>query len=307
MNEADPQLIGVTGEAGLAARLDRTNELLQRMLVEVAKTPSTHAIFVDAGYVYAAAGLLVTGTEDRRSFDLDAEGLIEAFIDKARTIFADSRLLRVYWYDGARRRIHTTEQQAIAELPDVKVRLGNLNANNQQKGVDSLIRTDLESLARHRAISDAALVGGDEDLVSAVGEPPRELRGPRPSLGHRGRRRSQPGRTPALGGRQPAHLRSRLLPPLRHPTPRHDVRGRHPGPSREDVRFVGAQIAAAWLAARGRESLADLLPGHPYLPGSVDQDLLVEAERLLQHSLRGHAHLRRALRDGFWQHLQAQY
>ncbi|MEU8597121.1 NYN domain-containing protein, partial [Streptomyces globisporus] len=168
MNEADPQNTGVTAGAGLAARLDRTNELLQRMLVEVAKTPSTHAIFVDAGYVYAAAGLLVTGTEDRRSFDLDAEGLIEAFIDKARTIFADSRLLRVYWYDGARRRIHTTEQQAIAELPDVKVRLGNLNANNQQKGVDSLIRTDLESLARHRAISDAALVGGDEDLVSAV-------------------------------------------------------------------------------------------------------------------------------------------
>lgn len=80
-----------------------------------------------------------------------------------------------------------------------------------------------------------------------------------------------------------------------------------PAPSREDVRFVGAQIAATWLSARGRESLADLLPGHPYLPGSVDQDLLVEAERLLQHSLRGHAHLRRALRDGFWQHLQAQY
>ena len=132
------------------------------------KTPSTHAIFVDAGYVYAAAGRLVAGTEDRRSFDLDAEGLIEALIDKARTIFADSRLLRVYWYDGARRRIHTPEQQSIAELPDVKVRLGNLNANNQQKGVDSLIRTDLESLARHRAISDAALVGGDEDLVSAV-------------------------------------------------------------------------------------------------------------------------------------------
>ena len=156
------------GPTVLGARIDRTNELLQRMLAEVAKTPSTHAIFVDAGYLYAAAGRLVAGTEDRRAFDLDAEGLIEALIDRARTIFADSRLLRVYWYDGARRRIHTAEQQSIAELPDVKVRLGNLNANNQQKGVDSLIRTDLESLARHRAISDAALVGGDEDLVSAV-------------------------------------------------------------------------------------------------------------------------------------------
>lgn len=57
----------------IAQRLERTNELLRRMLAEVAKTPSTHAIFVDAGYVYASAGLLVAGTEDRRSFDLDAE------------------------------------------------------------------------------------------------------------------------------------------------------------------------------------------------------------------------------------------
>jgi hypothetical protein len=78
-------------------------------------------------------------------------------------------------------------------------------------------------------------------------------------------------------------------------------------PTREDVRFVGAQIAAKWLAARGRESLVELLPGHPYLPGSVDQDLLVEAEGLLQYSLRGQSDLRRALRDGFWEHLQAQY
>jgi len=152
----------------LGARIDHTNELLQRMLAEVAKTPSTHAIFVDAGYLYAAAGRLVAGTEDRRSFDLDTEGLIEALIDRARTIFADSRLLRVYWYDGARRRIHTAEQQSIAELPDVKVRLGNLNANNQQKGVDSLIRSDLESLARHRAITDAVLVAGDEDLATGL-------------------------------------------------------------------------------------------------------------------------------------------
>ncbi|NJP75865.1 NYN domain-containing protein, partial [Streptomyces sp. AA8] len=69
----------------IAAAVERTNDLLTRVLAEVATTPSTHAIFVDAGYVYAAAGRLVAGTEDRRSFDLDAEGLIEAFIDRART------------------------------------------------------------------------------------------------------------------------------------------------------------------------------------------------------------------------------
>ncbi|MFI1828916.1 NYN domain-containing protein [Streptomyces sp. NPDC020412] len=291
----------------IAARLDRTNELLQRVLVEVSRTPSTHAIFVDAGYVYAAAGLLVAGTEDRRCFDLDAEGIIEAFIDKARGIFADSRLLRVYWYDGARRRIHTTEQQSIAELPDVKVRLGNLNANNQQKGVDSLIRGDLESLARHRAISDAALVGGDEDLVSAV----------EAAQGY-GARVHLWGIESADGSNQAEPLlwevdsqRTFDLDFCRPYINRRAVTTYEgdgsPPPSREEVRFVGAQIAATWLGERGREALAELLPGHPYLPGPVDQDLLVQAEQRLQTSLRGQAPLRRALRDGFWQHLQAQY
>ncbi|MYU23608.1 NYN domain-containing protein [Streptomyces sp. SID8352] len=293
--------------APLSARIDQTNELLRRVLAEVARTPSTHAIFVDAGYLYAAAGRLAAGTEDRRSFDLDTEGLIEALIDRARSVFADSRLLRLYWYDGARRRIHTTEQQSIAELPDVKVRLGNLNANNQQKGVDSLIRTDLESLARHRAISDAALLGGDEDLVPAVEA--AQGYGARVHLwgveAPEGRNQAEPllwevdsQRTFDLDFFKPYVSRRTTQP--------HDATGTD-RPTREDVRFVGARIAATWLSARGREALVELLPGHPYLPGPVDQDLLVEAEGLLQYSLRGHADLRRALRDGFWEHLQAQY
>ncbi len=291
----------------LVDRLDRTNDLLRRVLAEVAKTPSTHAIFVDAGYLYAAAGRLIAGTEDRRSFDLDAEGLLEALIDRARQVFADSRLLRVYWYDGARRRIHTAEQQSIAELPDVKVRLGNLNANNQQKGVDSLIRTDLESLARHRAISDAALLGGDEDLVSAVEA--AQGYGARVHLwgieAPEGRNQAEPllwevdsQRTLDLEFFKP-YVSRRAAVSYEGPTANR--------PTREDVRFVGAQIAAKWLVERGRESLAELLPGHPYLPGSVDQDLLVEAEGILQYSLRGQADLRRALRDGFWEHVQTQY
>ncbi|MEU9439362.1 NYN domain-containing protein [Streptomyces sp. NPDC048304] len=291
--------------AALGARIDHTNELLERMLAEVAKTPSTHAIFVDAGYLYAAAGRLVAGTEDRRAFDLDAEGLIDALIDRARQVFADSRLLRVYWYDGARRRIHTAEQQSIAELPDVKVRLGNLNANNQQKGVDSLIRGDLESLARHRAISDAALLGGDEDLVSAVEA--AQGYGARVHLwgieAPEGRNQAEPLLWEVDSQRT---LDLEFFKPYvsRRTAAAYDAAAR---PTRDDVRFVGAQIAAKWLVSRGRETLVELLPGHPYLPGSVDQDLLVEAEGLLQYSLRGQADLRRALRDGFWEHLQAQF
>jgi uncharacterized LabA/DUF88 family protein len=291
----------------IAAGIEQTNELLRQIRAEVAATPATHAVFVDAGYVYAAAGRLVAGTEDRRSFELDAEGIIEAFIDKARALFPDSRLLRVYWYDGARRRIHTPEQERIAELPDVKVRLGNLNASRQQKGVDSLIRSDLESLARHRAISDAVLIGGDEDLVSAVEA--AQGYGARIHLwgieAVEGRNQADPllwevdsQRTFDLDFFKPYVARRTGLAYDGTAMAR---------PTREDVRFVGAQVAAKWLAARGRESLVELLPGHPYLPGSVDQDLLVEAEGLLQYSLRGQADLRRALRDGFWEHLQAQY
>lgn len=290
--------------AALAEGIERTNELLRRVLAEVATTPATHAVFVDAGYVYATAGRLVAGTEDRRAFELDAEAVIAAFIEKARLLFPDSRLLRVYWYDGARRRIHTPEQERIAELPDVKVRLGNLNASRQQKGVDSLIRSDLESLARHRAISDAVLIGGDEDLVSAVEA--AQGYGARVHLwgieATEGRNQAEPLLW-EVDSRRTLDLDFCRPYVVRRATPEF---GESTVPSRQDVQFTGARIAAQWLAARGHDTLAELLPGRPYLPPAYDQELLVEAEGILGISLRAHADLRRALRDGFWDHLVAQ-
>jgi hypothetical protein len=74
----------------------------------------------------------------------------------------------VYWYDAARDRVPTIDQRVIAQMPWVKLRLGNLNARGQQKGVDAQIRADMEALARHRAITDAVLIAGDEDMVPAV-------------------------------------------------------------------------------------------------------------------------------------------
>jgi hypothetical protein len=53
-------------------------------------------------------------------------------------------------------------------LENVKVRLGFVNSVGEQKGVDSLIVTDMIALARNRAISDAVLVSGDEDLRVGV-------------------------------------------------------------------------------------------------------------------------------------------
>jgi uncharacterized LabA/DUF88 family protein len=126
-----------------------------------------YAVMVDVGYIYAAGGELLLGTSSRRDFRVDAVPLISA-ISKHADELVRGELLRVYWYDAARDRVPTIDQRVIAQLPFVKLRLGNLNARGQQKGVDAQIRADMEALARHRAITDAVLVAGDEDMVPAV-------------------------------------------------------------------------------------------------------------------------------------------
>ena len=126
-----------------------------------------YAIMVDVGYIYAAAGELLLGASSRREYRVDAPGLIQALTRNAENMIR-GELLRVYWYDAARDRVPTIDQRVIAQMPWVKLRLGNLNARGQQKGVDAQIRADMEALARHRAITDAVLVAGDEDMVPAV-------------------------------------------------------------------------------------------------------------------------------------------
>lgn len=79
------------------------------------------------------------------------------------------RLLRIYWYDGAAGGSRPTADQALlAHLDDVKLRLGFINDAGQQKGVDSLIVTDLIELARQKSICDAVLLSGDEDVRVGV-------------------------------------------------------------------------------------------------------------------------------------------
>jgi uncharacterized LabA/DUF88 family protein len=128
---------------------------------------SRYAIMVDVGYIYASAGELLFSAASRREYRVDADKLIQALSRHAEDHLR-GELLRVYWYDAARDRVPTIDQRVIAQMPWVKLRLGNLNARGQQKGVDAQIRADMEALARHRAITDAILVAGDEDMVPAV-------------------------------------------------------------------------------------------------------------------------------------------
>ncbi len=60
------------------------------------------------------------------------------------------------------------EQDLIGQSANTKLRLGLINSRGQRKGVDSLIVTDLIELARNRAITDALILSGDEDIKIGV-------------------------------------------------------------------------------------------------------------------------------------------
>ncbi|MDB4974372.1 MAG: hypothetical protein JWN48_2713 [Myxococcaceae bacterium] len=125
------------------------------------------AVFVDAGYLFAAGSTLIAGERLRRSeLVLDPEALLELLRDLNSAI-TGLPLLRVYWYDGSANG-PTGQQLSLAYRPGVKLRLGSVNQQHQQKGVDSLFVSDLLNLARNRAMADAILLTGDEDIRIGV-------------------------------------------------------------------------------------------------------------------------------------------
>ncbi|MDQ2924614.1 MAG: NYN domain-containing protein, partial [Acidobacteriota bacterium] len=126
------------------------------------------AVFVDAGYIFAQGGTNLAGSKvSRVSLILNIPEVLGQLKSLAASANGRASLLRIYWYDGAKLG-PTSEQIALAESENVKVRLGTINSAGQQKGVDSLLVTDLIDLARNQAISDALIVTGDGDLRIAV-------------------------------------------------------------------------------------------------------------------------------------------
>jgi NYN domain len=226
----------------------------------------------------------------------------------------------------------------IAQMAWVKLRLGNLNARGQQKGVDAQIRADMEALARHRAITDAVLIAGDEDMVPAVEaaqafgvrvhlwgvEPPFGTNQAerlvweadtveildRPFLEPYFTRQPVPAEQPAVGVQpsvpSPAQLfgeRERHAPPYR-PAPK--PAAPRLGPDRERVEEAGEHVAHKWILTRGADNIRDLLPG-PILPPVIDKELLVDAEKELGLSLRPYQEAREWLRDAFWARVRREF
>jgi uncharacterized LabA/DUF88 family protein len=306
-------------------------------------TLARYAVIVDVGYIYAAAGELLFNTTSRREFRVDADKLISALTRHADSLIR-GELLRVYWYDAARDRVPTIDQRVIAQMAWVKLRLGNLNARGQQKGVDAQIRADMEALARHRAITEAVLIAGDEDMVPAVEaaqafgvrvhlwgvEPPFGTNQAerlvweadtvevldRPFLEPYFTRQPVPAEQPATGALvqpsvpSPAQLfgereRERHAPPPYRPAPKPSATPRL-GPDRERVEEAGEHVAHKWILTRGADNIRDLLPG-PILPPVIDKELLVEAEKELGLSLRPYQEAREWLRDAFWARVRREF
>ena len=130
------------------------------------------ALLEDAGYLFAEGSkpLSPSGRNPLRrvSVSLDQAKTIAKLLETAVEKTSGSSLLRIYWYDGVLPGGFSDDQRALANADDVKFRAGVVNPAGQQKGVDSLIVTDLIELSRNHAISDAVLLSGDGDLRIAV-------------------------------------------------------------------------------------------------------------------------------------------
>ncbi|MDO5629603.1 MAG: NYN domain-containing protein, partial [Mobilicoccus sp.] len=129
------------------------------------------AVYVDVGYLLAAAATRVTGSSLRRGVQTDYASLI-AWLGGHAQEDSGLPLLRINWYDAGGRPggMPDPSQDEIGQLPGVKLRLGRLSYSGEQKGVDVRIGLDLAIQAQHRVADVVYLVSGDDDLTEAVEE-----------------------------------------------------------------------------------------------------------------------------------------
>ncbi|MDX6741959.1 NYN domain-containing protein [Actinocorallia sp. A-T 12471] len=124
------------------------------------------ALFVDAGYLLADGAMAVHGIRQREQVSWDFAGLLQLLGNLARER-AGMPLLRCYWYETSVEGRRTPEQEALADLPGLKLRLGR-SRPGRRESVDAELHRDLMTLARNRAIADAVVVSGDEDLAAVL-------------------------------------------------------------------------------------------------------------------------------------------
>ncbi|HEU0278077.1 MAG TPA: NYN domain-containing protein [Rhodanobacteraceae bacterium] len=245
------------------------------------------AAFIDAGYFFASTSELLFGTTLRRGELGLANAEFTQFLAHTAEAIAGCPLLRIYWYDGTNSG-PTPAHLALAYLDNVKLRLGFVNQSGEQKGVDGLIFADLTTLARKRAISDALLLAGDEDL--RIGVQQAQEYGIRVHLLGIESRDSTGNQSSAL--QREADTRRQLdaatlTPFLTRREPAITVPA--PGVVADEVRVLArmqelAGEYATTLQAPQRELIL-ALPERTPLPHELDRELLLRASELLGRKL----------------------
>ncbi len=126
------------------------------------------ALFVDASYVLADGAMAVHGTRRGESVSWDYEGLLQLLSSLARER-SGLPVLRCYWYEATVDGRRTAEQDALADVPGIKLRVAKIRPGRRE-GVETEIHRDLTTLARNNAISDALVVSAEEDLAQVIAD-----------------------------------------------------------------------------------------------------------------------------------------
>lgn len=258
------------------------------------------AIFVDAGYLFAQGSTALAGIKrPRTEVSLTARSAVEELKNVAKLKAPTCELLRIYWYDGTIvGSAITSEQAAIADLDDAKLRLGFVNSHGEQKGVDSLIVTDIIELARQKAICDAVLLSGDEDVRIGVQIAQNygvrvHLLGIIPSRGSQARTLRQEADTTTEWDRTTIEkfltIRTAVITePAVQTGP---VAAVPPPPavtvaSREDQITALVEGFVAKLERRDLDMIVDFAKSNSGIPGEFDRVLLGRCRDLLQSALK---------------------
>ena len=260
-----------------------------------------YAIFVDAGYLFAAAGDLCFGTSRRHDLSLHARKATEFLRCRCHSHGKQAHL-RTYWYDAAQDAVPTDDQLQLGEQRGVKLRLGRLTKEGQ-KGVDARIVRDLIVLARNGAVTTAYLMSGDEDVREGVAEAQEfgvsvVLLGIEPPAGRVNQAATLVREADdfiTLTRRECAEFMSRSTAKV------DQIQVSIPVAVGADASATdfGEAYGRAIRGARDSEAVAKILADRPRIPRSVDVWLLKEAARRFGDPVA--ESIRRESRAGFWE------
>ncbi len=268
------------------------------------------AIFVDAGYYYAQGSYAAFGlTLKRHDLVADEEMFLKLLGDAVGSILpSNCEVLRTYWYDGAQDGSPSPQHLVIGSLPRVKLRLGRINREGQQKGVDTLIVRDLMVLSQERSITHAFVLSGDEDLREGVAY--AQDRGVLVGLlgihGARGTSQSRELTREAdiVLDEQATNAAKQSLARA-DPGPTDNAHSTKVDSPNFDCRPAVRDFVGSWRSTASESEITELVAARPVLPGPLDGHLLREVSKRVLGEASLDEQQKRDARKTFWEEMTA--